>query len=220
VSSCRPAHTSRRFLLELFSALCHHFSVAKTLVPSNIPLQPTFDMQLIAPASRMPTHVLAILPPDGNPNVPPLMIPVDAHLYHQCFSHADFLPQPTQAPVPHLVPGSQLPFVTLPVIPVNTPHGASIPLVLLFGLGLETDLNLLAARILPPEVIGEFPNGAAMSTVMSRFKEPMFDWYLRYNQGMWKNVLALAPRNVALVELVQTANKVVADARRMRVRRW
>ncbi|KAJ7173131.1 hypothetical protein C8R43DRAFT_681840 [Mycena crocata] len=204
-------------------ALCHHFCVSAALFPSNTPLQPTFNMQLIAPISRMPTHVLAILPPDGSPKVPPLMVPVDAHLYHQCFSNSDFLPQlapGTPAPTPYLDPGAQLPSVTLPVIPVNAPHAISIPLLLLFGLGLETDRNLLAARILPPEVIGEFPNGAAMSTVMSRLREPQFDWYLRYNQGIWKNILALAPRNTALVELVQTAYKVVADARRMRVRRW
>ncbi|KAJ7481721.1 hypothetical protein FB451DRAFT_135892 [Mycena latifolia] len=205
---------------EAFDALCHHFSLVKALYPPNTPLQPTLDMQLIAPASRMATHVLAVLPPDGNPNVPPLMVPVDAHLYHQCFSRADFLPQAVQVPIPHLVAGAQLPSVTLPVIPVNAPHGISIPLVLLFGLGLETDLNLLASRILPPEVIGEFPNAAAMSGVMSRFTEAQFDWYFQYNQGVWKNILALAPRNTALVELVQTAYKVAADARRMRSRRW
>ncbi|KAJ6591193.1 hypothetical protein DFH09DRAFT_1026243 [Mycena vulgaris] len=208
---------------EPLDALCHHFSLVKTLFPSNTPLQPTFDMQFemqFPSGGRMATHVLAILPQDGNPSVPPLMVPIDAHLYHQCFGRADLLPQPTPVPIPHLVPGTQIHSVTLPVISMSPPHGLSIPLVLLFGLGLETDLNLLASRILPPEVIGEFPNAAAMSTVMSRLKEAQFDWYLRSNQGMWKNILALAPRNTALVELVQTAYKVVADARRMRVRRW
>ncbi|KAJ7093916.1 hypothetical protein B0H15DRAFT_831222 [Mycena belliarum] len=205
---------------EAFDALCHHFSLVKALLPPNTPLQATFDMQMSAPASRTATHVLAVVPPDGNPNVPPLMFPVDAHLYHECFERADFLPPLGPRPVPHLAAGAQLPTVTLPVIPVNVPHGISIPLVLLFGLGLETNLNHLAARLLPPDVIGEFPNAAAMSTVMSRYKESQFDWYFQYNQGMWKNILALAPRNTALVEHVQTAYKVVVDARRMRSRRW
>ncbi|KAJ7120964.1 hypothetical protein C8R44DRAFT_671695 [Mycena epipterygia] len=204
---------------DALDTLCHHYSLAKTLFPPNTPLQPTFDMQLIAPASRMATHVLAILPPDGNPNVPPMMVPVDAHLYHQSFGQRDFLPQlapGTPAPVPHLYPRAQLPSVTLPVIPVNPPHGGSLPLLLLFGLGLETDLNVLASRILPPDVIGEFPNAAAMSAVMSRLQELQFNWCLQFNHGMWKNILALAPRNTALVELVQTAYKVVADARKLR----
>ncbi|KAJ7701837.1 hypothetical protein B0H17DRAFT_1044879 [Mycena rosella] len=205
---------------DALDVLCHHFSLVKRLFPPNTPLQPTFEMQLTGPASRMATHVLAVRPSDGNPKSPLLMVPVDGPLYHQCFGRADFVPQSTTAPAPHLLAGAQLPSVTLPVIPVEVPHGASLPLVLLFGLGLETDLNLLASRILPPEVIGEFPNAAAMSTVMSRYKEHLFDWYLQYNQGMWKNILALGPRNTALVELVQTAYKVLADARRMRVRRW
>ncbi|KAJ7905127.1 hypothetical protein B0H13DRAFT_2023442 [Mycena leptocephala] len=198
---------------EPLAALCHHFSLAKTLYPPNTPLQPTFDMQLIAPVSGTPTHVLAVLPAANNPNIPPLMVPVDANLYHQSFSNVDFLPQVapgTPPPVPHLVPGTQIPSLTLSVVPVNAPHGLSIPLLLIFGLGLETDRNL-ASR--------EFPNAVEMSTVMSRLPEPQFDWYLRYNQGLWKNILALAPRNSAFVELVQTTYKVVADARRMRLRR-
>ncbi|KAJ7662111.1 hypothetical protein DFH06DRAFT_365659 [Mycena polygramma] len=207
---------------EPLDALCHHFSLGKSVFPPNTPLQPTFDMQLIAPMSRMPTHVLAVLPADKNPNIPPLMVPVDANLYHQCFGNAELLPQVspgTPPPVPHIIPGSQVPSLTLPVVPINAPHGLSIPLLLIFGLGLETDRNLASHILLPPEAIGEFPNSVEMSSVMSRLPELQFEWYLRYNQGLWKNILALAPRNSALVELVERTYKVVADARRMRVRR-
>ncbi|KAJ7507359.1 hypothetical protein B0H11DRAFT_201342 [Mycena galericulata] len=212
----RPSFLAKE---EPLDALCHHYSLAKAFFPPKTPLQPSFDMQIIAPASRMPTHVLAILPPDDNPRVPTVMIPVDAHLYHECFGGADLLPQllpGSPTPIPHLDPGAQLPCITLPVVPVTAPHGLSIPLVLLFGLGLETDLNLLASRILPPDVIGEFPNAAAMSGVMSQMPEREFTWYLQYTQGIWKNVLALAPRNAELVGLVKTAYKVVAEARRVR----
>ncbi|KAJ6511471.1 hypothetical protein C8R47DRAFT_1095185 [Mycena vitilis] len=207
---------------EPLDALCHHFSLAKSVFPPNTALQPTFDMQLIAPMSRMPTHVLAVLPADKNPNIPPLMVPVDANLYHQCFGNAELLPQAspsTPPPVPHIIPGSQVPSLTLPVVPINAPHGLSIPLLLIFGLGLETDRNLASRILLPPEAIGEFPNSVEMSSVMSRLPELQFEWYLRYNQGLWKNILALAPRNSALVELVERTYKVVADARRMRGRR-
>ncbi|KAF8178121.1 hypothetical protein K438DRAFT_1278659 [Mycena galopus ATCC 62051] len=203
-------------------ALCHHFSLARTSFPPNTPLQPTFDMQIIAPVSRMPTHVLAVLPTDHDPSIPPLMVPVDARLYHQSFGNVDLIPQMALGhppPVPHRVPGAQYPSITLPVIPVNTPHGLSIPLLLLFGLYLETDRNLASQILLPPEAIGEFPNAVEMAGCMSRLHEPQFDWYFRYNQGLWKNILALAPRNNAFVELVQTTYKVVADARRMRLRR-
>ncbi|KAJ7177850.1 hypothetical protein C8R46DRAFT_1075110 [Mycena filopes] len=208
---------------EPLDALCRHFSLAKAVVPPNTPLQPTFDMQIIAPISRMPTHVLAVLPADNNPNIPPLVVPVDAVLYHQCFGNADILPQVapgTAPPAPHLDPGAQLPTVTLPVVPLNVPHALSIALLLLFGLALETDRNLLAARVLPSVVIEEFPNAFEMARVMSRLPEPQFEWYLRYNQGLWKNILAFAPRDTALVELVQRTHKVVTDARRMRVRLW
>ncbi|KAJ6618722.1 hypothetical protein B0H10DRAFT_2164121 [Mycena sp. CBHHK59/15] len=205
---------------DALDALCHHFSLGKALYPPNTPLQPTFNMPLISQAAQMPTHVLAIVPPDGNSSAAPLMIPVDVNMYHQCFSRADLLPSfPGRAsthsplrpwgPTPHHHPAR------------HSYHGAARrvpPLLFLFGLGLETDLNLLASRILPPDVIGEFPNAAAMATVMSRLREPQFEWYLRYNQGIWKNVLALAPRNTALVELVQTAWNVTADARRIRLR--
>ncbi|KAJ7216480.1 hypothetical protein GGX14DRAFT_562041 [Mycena pura] len=208
---------------EPLDALCHHFSLAKASFPANTPLPSTLDMHLIAPASRLPTHILAILPAEDKPHVPPLLVPVDAFLYHQTFDSAAFVPQlppGTPPPTPHLDPASQRPALALPVVPVHAPHALSLPLLLLFGAGLETDSNLLAARILPPDVIGEFPNAAAMATVMSRLPEGPFQFYLMLNHGLWKNTLALAPRDTALVELVRITYKVVADARRLRMRRW
>ncbi|KAJ7291037.1 hypothetical protein C8J57DRAFT_1271188 [Mycena rebaudengoi] len=209
---------------EPLDALCHHFCLSKRLYPANTRLQPTFDMFLNSPATQLPSHVLAIASQDSHPSnhVPPIMIPVDVAMYHQCFGRVDLLPQlppGNHSPTPHLDAGAQLPTVTLPVIPITVPHSVSIPLLFLFGLNFETDLNLLAARLLPPEVVGEFPNAAAMSMVMSRLREPQFDWYLRYNQGIWKNTLALAPHNTALVGLVQNCWNVTAEARRIRLRR-
>ncbi|KAJ7628661.1 hypothetical protein FB45DRAFT_918904 [Roridomyces roridus] len=201
-------------------ALCHHFSLTKALLPPNARIPPTFDMTLSAPPSRQPTHLFAILPPEDNARVPTLMIPVSAGLYGQSFA-ADLLPAGTALPVPHIQNGNgaQPPCVTLPVVPVSAPHSLSIPLVLLFGLGLETDRNLLAQRMLPAQVIGEFPHFPAMVGVMAKLPEQQFEWYLGYTHGMWKNVLALAPKDAGLVEFVQMAHKVIVEAGRLRGRR-
>jgi hypothetical protein len=95
------------------------------------------------------------------------------------------------------------------------PHVASIPLLLLFGLGLETQTNLLAFHLLPPQVIEEFPNAAAMAQVMSLLPEDEIQRRVKYNQGIWKNVLALGVRDSNIVELIKTAWNVTAEARRL-----
>jgi hypothetical protein len=91
-------------------------------------------------------------------------------------------------------------------------------LLLLFGLGLETEPNLLACRLLPANVIEEFPNASAMAYVLSRLRDDRFEQLLRYNQGIWKNILALGLKNAVLVEMVQTVWNVTAEARRIRQR--
>ncbi|KAJ7057176.1 hypothetical protein C8F01DRAFT_345452 [Mycena amicta] len=208
---------------EPLDALCHHFSLAKASLPPNTAVQASYTMQVIAPVVRMPTHLLAVLPPPNDPLAPTLLVPVDAHLYHRTFDNATFIPQPPPGvphPAPFLDPTTQALLVNLPVIPVTVPHAPSFALLLLFGLGLETDRNLLAAHLLPPEAIGEFPNAAAMSGVVSRLRSSQFDAYWHLNQGLWKNILALAATNPHLGELVPMTLKVVADARKLRIRRW
>lgn len=167
----------------------------------------------------MPTHVLAVYLPDVNTTSPPLLVPIDQR-YIQGFRGAS-LPQPppgTASPVPHTSADGQRQIVTLPVVPVTVPHLDSIPLLLLFGMGIETQTNYLAWRLLPPEVIEEFPNAAAMAQVMARLGPDQFERRVRFNQGMWKNVLALAPYDTEIVELIQTAWNVTAEARRIRQR--
>lgn len=42
--------------------------------------------------------------------------------------------------------------------------------------------------------------------------------YFTLNQGMWRNVLLLAPQDTRIVEIVRTAWNVTADARKIRDR--
>jgi hypothetical protein len=60
-----------------------------------------------------------------------------------------------------------------------------------------------------------------MAQVMARTcSEEQLQRYVIHNQGLWKNILALGPRDMTIVELVQTAWNVTADARRIRQRAW
>lgn len=170
--------------------------------------------------AHMPSHVLAVFQANANPTPPPSMLPIDAALYENGFRVELNLPQAppgSTSPIPCLDSTQKL-VVTLPVVPLSVPHAPSLPLLLLFGMGLETQPNLLAWRLLPANVVEEFPNAAAMAQVLSRLREDRFEQIFRYNQGMWKNVLALGLRSPDLVELVQTVWNVTADARKIRQR--
>lgn len=149
------------------------------------------------------------------------MVPVDAGMYNNGF-RVDLIPPAlpgSTSPVPYNHPSSRVLTVSLPVVPTSVPHVASMPLLLLFGLNLETQTNLLALHLLPAQVIEEFPNAAAMAQVMSLLPEDDMQRRVTYNQGIWKNVLALGVRNPNVVELIQTAWNVTAEARRLR-QRW
>jgi hypothetical protein len=148
----------------------------------------------------------------------PILAPVHADLYANKFRPMDILPRlprGASTPVPHSTPK----VVTLPVVQLSVPHAPSAPLLLLFGLGLEIQLNSLAARLLPPEVIEEFPNSAAMAGVMAKIcSEDQLVKYVVYNRGLWKNALALGPNDNRMVEIVQTAWNVTIEARRIKER--
>ncbi|EGO26882.1 hypothetical protein SERLADRAFT_464450 [Serpula lacrymans var. lacrymans S7.9] len=174
--------------------LCRHFNVAKAVFEPGSPLPTTFDMQ-------------------------PIMVPIHAELYAQCF-RSNILPQSppgTALPVPYWVPPLRAQVVSLPVVPTLVPHAPSIPLLLLYVLGVEVRGRILSCSLLPSEVIEEFPSVAAMAQVMARIcDDDQFHKYLRYNQGLWKNILALGPHDTSLMEVVQTVWNVTAEARRIR----
>lgn len=173
--------------------------------------------------AHMPTHVLAVTSLDHNPSSPPVMLPIDATLFEQGFRFdLNIPPAPpgTIAPTPHTdtVGDTQVLMVTLPVLSITVPHIASLSLLLLFGMKLETQLNLLAWSLLPVNVVEEFPNAAAMSLILSNNREDRFSRTYRHNHGIWKNHLALDVRDRSIVQVLQTAWNVTAEARRIRQR--
>ncbi|KAF9022398.1 hypothetical protein BDZ89DRAFT_1070680, partial [Hymenopellis radicata] len=119
---------------------------------------------------------------------------------------------PSNQPIPSFTRTNQN--ITLPlVIPAITiPHPPSLAFLLLQDLS-ENDV---AFQMLPPNVVGEFPNAAAMAQVMSFVGNEEFERRMVWNGGMWRNVLGLGLQNERLVGVVRTAWNVTADARRLR----
>ncbi|RDB28310.1 hypothetical protein Hypma_001300 [Hypsizygus marmoreus] len=223
-----PTPLSTSFLFQIFqspdlhrSALCHHFNVYRAPLGTST-LPQTFDMPVLRDA-HMPSHVVAVT--QANSPAPPLMLPIDATLYAHGFRVDLAFPTAapgTTSPVPRALdpssPTSRL-VVTLPVVPLAVPHAPSLPLLFLFGLGLEQQPNTLAWRLLPAHVVEEFPNAAAMAQVLARtLRDDKFEALYRMNHGMWCNVLALGLRNTRIAELVQTVWNVTAEARKIRQR--
>lgn len=163
------------------------------------------------------------------------MIPIDRTLFERGVPFELGLPPPAPGYVPPVprsitvpVPASstsdnapatqQIVVVALPVIPISAPHLQSLPLLMLYAMGLETNTNVLAWRLLPVEVVEEFPNAAAMSLILSRNHDDLFERIYRHNQGMWRNILAIGLNNNTILQVVHTAWNVSAEARRLRIR--
>lgn len=213
----RPSFFARGSALD---ALCHHFNVRPTAHPGG-DLGSTFDMHVVRDA-HMPTHVLATTQPDQNPSIPPLMLPIDLTLFEHGFPIELNIPPavPGTAPIPRLVPvgGSRVLMVNLPIVPLTIPHVNSLPILLLYGMRLETDTNILSFELLPVNVVEEFPNAAAMSTVLARHPSEVFENTYRHNQGLWKNILSMGLNHTRILELVQMVWNITAEARRIRYR--
>jgi len=125
--------------------------------------------------------------------------------------------------------------VTLPIVPLQVPHAPSIALLLLYALGVHTDPSALATALLPLSVAEEFPSAAAMAQAMAAHCERennasevrssgggarSLERYMLYNQGMWKNVLALGLQDPRVMSVVQTVWNVTAEARKILARQW
>jgi hypothetical protein len=150
------------------------------------------------------------------------MLPIDLTLFERAVPVELNIPPstPGTAPTPRpvLVGGSQVLMINLPVIPITIPHVSSLPILLLYGMRLETDTNILSFKLFPVNVVEEFPNAAAMSTVLARHRDETFENTYRHNQGLWKNILSLGLNHTRILELVQMVWNITAEARRIRHR--
>ncbi|KAI0089438.1 hypothetical protein BDY19DRAFT_993045 [Irpex rosettiformis] len=81
--------------------------------------------------------------------------------------------------------------------------------------------GLLTTYLLPISVIEEFPACTTMSEVFAHTavsSDEQLQAYVTLNQGIWRNVLLLAPQDTRIVEVVRTAWNVTAEARKERDR--
>ncbi|KAI0703044.1 hypothetical protein BC835DRAFT_1319639 [Cytidiella melzeri] len=134
------------------------------------------------------------------------------------------LPSPPASSVPPLVPLSTCLAVPASASSPPSPSGSpTIPYPLSLTKPLRTDLptGLLATYLLPISVIEEFPAFAMMSEVFAQTavsSDEELQAYVVHNQGMWRNLLLLAPLDTRIGEIVRTAWNVTAEARKHRDR--
>jgi len=202
--------------------LCHFFNVAKTEALRPSQLTKTYDLT-ISRNSNLPTHILAVFDtPLSDPYAQMTMIPIDITIFTRKL-RADILgpraPTASRNSVLRQDPRTRSFTITVPVMPLQVPHAPSVPLLLLFALGIRCDPSALAAHLLPLAAIEEFPSAAAMAQVMaSCCDNDRLSRYTAYNQGVWKNVLAMGPQNADVMGVVQTVWNVTAEARRIWLR--
>ncbi|KAG6909738.1 hypothetical protein DXG01_015726 [Tephrocybe rancida] len=194
--------------------LCRHFNVLKPVIPlhDSLSTPATIELSILRtphaiPDAPLPTHVLFVT----SSSAPPLLLPIHATLYSTGL-RAD-LPVPDGAPAPVLNTST----VTVPVVQLSVPHPPTLALLLLFALALEPSPHTaLAYRLLPPSVVEEFPNSAAMAAVLARGAG--LAALVERNEGMWRNVLALGVSDGKVVEMVGMVWSVTKEARRVRGR--
>ncbi|KAG5338696.1 hypothetical protein C0989_006561 [Termitomyces sp. Mn162] len=184
------------------------------LIHMNIPA--TIGLSILRapyaiPDAPLPTHVLFVQ--SRFSSALPLLLPIHAGLYAASF-RADF-PATQSSFLPVLNPSAHT--LTVPVVPFSVPYPSTLPLLFLFALGLEPSPQTeLAYRLLPPSVVTEFPNTAAMAAILARIAG--LESVVERNEGMWRNVLALGVSDGKVVEMVGTVWSVTKEARRMRGR--
>ncbi|KAA1471899.1 hypothetical protein DENSPDRAFT_880854 [Dentipellis sp. KUC8613] len=219
--------------------ICEHFHVAPPAPLRTAHLRKTHDLPCTGTGTgtadtHLPTHLLAVFDlPFGAPDTPVTLIPVRAdtlaahlsadiplppalppstiaHAHPHSHSHA----HAHTSASPHSHSHAHTRTLRLPVIPIQVPHAPSIPLLLQHT--LFPDPSTLAAQLLPLAAVEEFPSAAAMAHVMAACCDgDRLARYLTYNQGVWKNVLALGVRDREVAGVVQTVWNVTAEARRV-----
>ena len=227
---CSVTSESQLWIEFFSSALFRYFNTVK--VGYHIgPIEERFEMQLTTVNGTLyATHYLAVRQ-SNSPNSPVLMLPVCRDLYRKGFSpdlpwpkeddpHENYNPDADEPDVPVKIPYLNAPVLklSLPVYPISVPHLMSLPLVLLFGLGLEMDIEYLPYRLLPGTVIAEFPAAPAMAEIFAKFPERDFERYHMYLAGFRDNSYFLGLKNQRIIEIITTAWKVATQARQIRQR--
>jgi hypothetical protein len=208
---------------EHLDILYRRMNVEKMTLQPGASIPSTVDLRVLKDA-HVPSHILAVFdipPSEWEPSYSPILVPIRADLHVRDFrtNIIPHSPPETPYPIPHVSTRPSGRFVTLPVVPLPVPHAPSIPLLFLFALGLEQRSQLLCCRLLPPQVIGEFPALPAMAQLMGKLcSDRQLTDYIVFNQGLWKNILFLGPRDAGFVGIVRTAWTVTVEARRNRQR--
>lgn len=87
-----------------------------------------------------------------------------------------------------------------------------MPILLLFALGLESMLALFARKLLPPNVVGEFPDSDAMSHLMSQLPNDEIAQYLSHNRQLWRNSLKLGVLDRHIINMIEVSYRVTVRA--------
>ncbi|KAG5651470.1 hypothetical protein H0H81_008528 [Sphagnurus paluster] len=193
------------------SVLCRHFNVSRPTLPPSTQLPPTITVRTLG-NTHLPTHILAVSASvDQGPPMPPLLFPIEATIYSASLRAE--LPPPLPTSPTTSAFNHHTGMLTLPLVPLYVPSPPTLALLLLFALGLEP---VPPYHLLPPPVVEEFPNSAAMAQVLARTSG--LTALFRRNEGLWKNVLALGVREQRVVEVVGMVWNVTAEARKLRIR--
>jgi len=238
-------------------ALCYALNIAKTAPCSACRLTKTHQLAVLDRTSPvLPTHLLAVHDaPLSDPNASLTLIPINIDTFslklRTDITNARHNPTTRHVHVSSSSPfspatvGCSMPLpaaVVVSVLPLQVPHAPSIPLLLLYALGVRRNPSTLAATLLPLSVAEEFPSAAAMAQAMATQCErnsadivaggrdgesstrgaeggwQLLDRYTVYNQGIWKNVLALGLQDSRVMSVVQTVWNVTAESRKILAR--
>jgi hypothetical protein len=153
-----------------------------------------------------PTHVILLLDSSSSDSV---LIPVDCHTLQSKF-RVNNLPPPMLPPHPASLG------ITIPLHQLQVPHLPSAALLFLHALLREYPASRLAANILPPEVVDEFPACGPMFDILSSYPDDNLRDMALFNQGLWRNVLATECSDASILKTARAAWTIVAEVRKIK----
>ncbi|TFK67646.1 hypothetical protein BDN72DRAFT_89903 [Pluteus cervinus] len=192
-------------------ALCDYFGISPMQVPT--PLSQVLQVPIIRSGRHRPTHLLALRNPDPG-SVAQMIVPIDSARYDGGFSSGAHRLSEMYPPSPTTEELSAASLM-LRVVPLQVPDPASMPLLLIFGMGFETNPNTMGANLLPGAVIGEFPHLAEMVNAMVKWEAREVTARHNFISGLWKNVLATGFQLPEIHSVIESARGVAGRAYRI-----